>query len=541
MYDPRNDYLDVTEAAMDSQKRRSLLQLKILTHLSKQEARSVVELATALGTHRPSVSRSLRSLQSESLVAHEDGTWRLTPDGSLEAATVSDRLLRTIEEATATAERITKSLPHIELPTLTEQATKAFAALNSLALTGEVAKTAAGLSSILESTQAASALAAISENSNFAKALAAYTGSGLTGVLQEQVKFPTFFELAELAAPRWQESLTPHPMISEATLGPVSAAAAAIKDAALPSMQGVLAAHERLGLGAAMAAAAESQRLQLTWLEATPRDSSLRIERMLGENLVGTSRLVADLSAISSAARLANGFAGRWQEAVVRAAATITEAHHRQIRTGFARLGDALNSAQPGPRVEYLVAHEVAVTTYTSSRFVDGARDLIMVNTMEDDDQRDDVSAAHRRAASLEDQLAKLGPRFVAMWQRAWANLETGDPTAVRDVAHSARELLRQVLKTLAPDDCFTGGQKITREMRVNYIIGARSDSGREWARAVAKGLSMTYDLLSGDAHSERDDPRFGYHGMVGLLEALGGFLRFLLDFTQPHVFDDQP
>lgn len=89
---------------MTSVSRRSRLQVRILLRLAQGPARTVSELAEAVGARRPSVSRSLKALRSEMLVERRLNGWILTLAGEEEAKRrnqelfrVADSLHRTIE------------------------------------------------------------------------------------------------------------------------------------------------------------------------------------------------------------------------------------------------------------------------------------------------------------------------------------------------------------------------------------------------------------------------------------------------------------
>ena len=88
--------------------RRSLLQVRILLRLQQGPTRTVSELATAVGARRPSVSRSLKTLRNDELVARKRNGWTLTPTGADEAnrcdhelSRAADSLRRTIQGVAA--------------------------------------------------------------------------------------------------------------------------------------------------------------------------------------------------------------------------------------------------------------------------------------------------------------------------------------------------------------------------------------------------------------------------------------------------------
>ena len=70
---------------MKSASRRSSLQVLILDRLHEGPARTVSEIAAAVGAQRPSVSRSLKTLRNDNIVERTRNGWNLTSTGQEEA------------------------------------------------------------------------------------------------------------------------------------------------------------------------------------------------------------------------------------------------------------------------------------------------------------------------------------------------------------------------------------------------------------------------------------------------------------------------
>jgi len=81
--------------------RSSTLRLTLLHELRNEPATSITALAERVGKLRPSVSRSLKVLREENLVAYEDGEWRITPAGEEEL----DRSVKNLQTAVARSQR----------------------------------------------------------------------------------------------------------------------------------------------------------------------------------------------------------------------------------------------------------------------------------------------------------------------------------------------------------------------------------------------------------------------------------------------------
>ena len=79
---------------MKSASRRSLLQVRILLRLKQGPARTISELAVAVGARRPSVSRSLKTLRNDELVEDGRNGWILTLAGEEEVKRCNQELSR---------------------------------------------------------------------------------------------------------------------------------------------------------------------------------------------------------------------------------------------------------------------------------------------------------------------------------------------------------------------------------------------------------------------------------------------------------------
>jgi hypothetical protein len=133
----------------------------------------------------------------------------------------------------------------------------------------------------------------------------------------------------------------------------------------------------------------------------------------------------------------------------------------------------------------------------------------------------------------LEAALSKLGQHFVDMRNGARAAYLSGRPDGQRQAAFSARELLVQVLHSLAPDDAVRaqagfGDQKITRKARVRFALRTKtddySDSAAEMIESAAGWVESLHDKLSAEAHG-RDTARQARH----LIQSVDMILETLL------------
>jgi DNA-binding PadR family transcriptional regulator len=122
-------------------------------------------------------------------------------------------------------------------------------------------------------------------------------------------------------------------------------------------------------------------------------------------------------------------------------------------------------------------------------------------------------NAVERHALDELDQwLQEVHPGLVELRDGAAAAIHSTQPDALRQAAHSGRELIRQVLDRLAPDDEVKGaswfqGEKVTRRDRVKLILERRaghiSESTLKVIEAQCDVVEASYHRLSAVAHDE--------------------------------------
>jgi hypothetical protein len=111
----------------------------------------------------------------------------------------------------------------------------------------------------------------------------------------------------------------------------------------------------------------------------------------------------------------------------------------------------------------------------------------------------------------LDVRLSEIGEKLVRARRGAWAAIRSENPDKARQAAHSMRELLREVLDQLAPDNVFSGAQisheghegRVTRRMRIHHIA---HKGLAEFATVVDGALAGSYRILSKRAHGSHDD-----------------------------------
>lgn len=120
----------------------------------------------------------------------------------------------------------------------------------------------------------------------------------------------------------------------------------------------------------------------------------------------------------------------------------------------------------------------------------------------------------------LDVALAKFDRRLIEVRQGAWSALNSGQPHSLAQAAHSARELIDQVLKHGAPDEEIEAdpifktdphsASGVTRRMRLRLLMrkyrSEVSDNDLGVAEAAADLVLAVDKKLMAEAHSRREN-----------------------------------
>lgn len=110
--------------------------------------------------------------------------------------------------------------------------------------------------------------------------------------------------------------------------------------------------------------------------------------------------------------------------------------------------------------------------------------------------------------------LKSVDPLLEEMRQGAWLTIQGNNPDKIRQATQSMREVLRQLLDILAPDEAVKNASwypkpdkkpKVTRKMKVRYVLsGPTSKVSKSTVNLVeqyGKAVDVTYAKLSDEAH----------------------------------------
>ncbi len=137
---------------------------------------------------------------------------------------------------------------------------------------------------------------------------------------------------------------------------------------------------------------------------------------------------------------------------------------------------------------------------------------------------------------SLDRALIDLNPEFVELRDAAWSALNQQSPEAARQAAHSARELIDQLLRAAAPDEAIRDqpGYKpddssktgITRRHRIQFVLAQRPISDPELSQGACDLLLASHRRLTAISHSRTQVPPEKVHEALSAME---GSLRSVL------------
>jgi DNA-binding MarR family transcriptional regulator len=463
---------------------RSELRHRILSSLNLEPASSVTSLAQRLGVLRPSVSRTVKSLQDAGLITRSGRAISLSEAGREELRILDTELSNKVKKSTDLASRI-----------LLQHATETKRLMEPIIKSG-----------ILES---------LNYNSSLSKISADLANSPLLQVGKALANSP-LYQLGETI-----------------NISPFLQAAKVIgDDATLQAME-------------AIKATAHIQIVNLGLFQSWHQEPRSPLNHLVLENNVLLSKMMVDLEAITglktevdkTLVGLINQTA--WTtKAYGTYFADVVSGFYRQIPTfDSLELSLAIPTTAAASLVgstRYIVESETITPTaeapanlYTARTYIYSEKFVVLT-------------------PKLEAYLKPLGQRFIDKWEGAWQTLYSGNKDRQSQATHSGRELLMQVLAYLAPDNVFTkedckrhGVDKPSRKMRIKYILGNNHKSTVELIDSMADTLDRMYDVLVGEAH-RRDDNSHLEDTIVGQLAALGASLIMLLSLHSIDINEDE-
>lgn len=474
----------------------SELRHRILAALSPEPASSITSLAQRLEVLRPSVSRSVKSLEDAGLVIRQGRTVSLSEAGEEELRRLDAELSVKVKKSTDLATRIL------------EQATETLESVNNNSLL-RFAETFASSPFLQLSRE-------LTKSSHFGEVLA----NSVRSQLGEGFAKSSLLQIGKTIAniPRLQ--------VSNELVG--SSILLFGKEASNSASFQVAQALE------AIKVTANIQTINLGLLQSWKEEVFSPLNHLVLENNVLLSNMMVDLEALTKIGATVSQSLGSlinqtaWTTRIYDAYYLDVVSDFKQIPT-FDRLD--LSLAIPTTGTASLVG--------STRRFVESEIQILPAEETENLYVARTYEYSESYIAltpKLEAYLKPLGQRFIDKWEGAWQTLYSGNKDRQSQATHSGRELLMQVLAYLAPDNVFSKedcakygvNNKPTRKMRIKHILGHNHKSSAELIDSMADTLDCMYDVLVGEAH-RRDGNYHLEDTIVGQFAALGASLIMLL------------
>ncbi len=289
------------------------------------------------------------------------------------------------------------------------------------------------------------------------------------------------------------------------------------------------------------AATAQVQMTNLAWLQGTLNDGpDTQIRGMLNTANLALSHLTADLDVVRSAP-----YTPQWA-AMVPDLITVPGTYAAYYATSMERFARTY-AQEPLPPAR--VDRTLVIPTTTTAQLVGTARLLIEgeggASSIKDEpstraqlaERAHLVYGERMLTVELAKRLSAIAERFGRQWEGSWHELYTSGPNRHQLAAHSARELLHQLLEYLAPNNTFTPEEikkfgnadgRATYKMQIRRFLGLALDNTSSTMKFI-DAICSAYIILSGQAHLGENKLRHNDTVLSGLVAIVGGLILVIL------------
>lgn len=489
---------------MSENTRRSMRQVEIVLHLEEAPAKSISALAERLDAHRSVISRSLKALKAQGVVFRDRHGWHLTQEGLVEAAEAKRQLTESTEQIRRMAERTAEVFTRIGesmTPTidtyLPPMDSSVYLPGLSSALNTRLDINSRIVSEALETAKTASeGMRVVSQ------ALSASPLDILTPDYLGLRPLDTLLESARIATQPYRN------------------VAKSVEDAlALISKPSGILAN-----------ALDSSALSTVFEKSTLDYARSAIEPLLSVQATNQHLLSSVLDSIGSSAlfHVANqsnsllsdmlGDVLRVSDLVPKLSTTTTLdifSDLTSVNQALDRVWTSHISLELPPPNADAFAWQVALPTLTAARYSDSVNVYAHWESGDEVSHIQPISAEKSEEEKILDRLlAALNPTFVEMRLGARSALNRKGPDHLRHAATSLRELVRQVLQAVVPDellpeDFVKGKPNVKERVKIALREQGAGKGDADFAATMAATVLSMFERLNKYTHDNEQESDF--------------------------------
>jgi hypothetical protein len=244
---------------------------------------------------------------------------------------------------------------------------------------------------------------------------------------------------------------------------------------------------------------------------------------MIADNLSMTSRVAADVAAITDALALPWRLGPSSMRRLHIGIEQVVAAHHSLLESSLPGL--LRSEADAG------AAGVVVTPTTTTAAYTRVSRGVVLPEASADTTDLL-TGAVEELALRLNDAGAHAAARDLRAAMDVLRRRQAGWP---KTGAHLLREVLREALDELAPREVVPPDRdgRVTKRAQVTWMVGGDRTLGL-WIDVTSGNVGKLHSLLSAEAKNN-GSPRLGHQGLIGLLEVVMGLIRTMVEQVARH------
>jgi len=480
-------------------------QVEIMLHLEEAPAKSISALAERLDAHRSVISRSLKALKAQGIVSRDRHGWHLTQEGLVEAAEAKRQLTESTEQIRRMAERTAEVFTRIG-ESMTPTIDRYLPSFDSVSYLPGLLNTGADINSgifleALETAKIASASVSI-----FPQFLSV---NPMDTLMQDQLGLSrlgldgsSLVDSTKIGLQPYRDSVK----IMEDALALIPKPGEILANAL--DGGGLFAVFEKSTLDYArsaieplLSAQATNQHLLGSVLDSIGSSALFQVANQsnsLLTDMLGDVLRVNDLVPKLSTATMLDIFSD------------LTSVNQALDRVWTSHISVEL----PPPNADAF-AWQVALPTLTAARYSDSVNVYAHWESGDEVSHIQPISAAKSEEEKILDRLlVALNPTFVEMRLGARSALARREPDYLRHAGTSLRELVRQVLQAIVPDellpeDFVKGKPNIKERVKIALREQGAGKGDADFAATMATTVLSMFERLNKYTHDNEQESDF--------------------------------